>query len=562
MASFKRLWASLRDAVREDGLPGLADLVQTRAIALRCRAVIREMMQQRQAVDEAWNAWMSARTVPDSERRRQRLDQFTDVLSILIPTHNTNPDHLAALADSITAQTCSRWEVCFYDGASTNENTRSLLRLLARRDPRFRVEFGEENLGISGNTNKALAMAGGSWIALCDHDDLLAPEAVWCILRAAAEGADMVYTDEDKCDEAGTRFFDPHLKEDFAPDSLRSGNYICHFLAMKASLIRSLGGLRAACDGSQDHDLALRASEQARRIVHIPRVLYHWRMLSTSYSHERAARCADAAALAVQDHLDRLGIPAQVDTFRRRVRIRYEAPENARVTLVVSNGGSEGWLQEVLQRTGYPVAEIIRARADQLDNGIFRASGEYLAFIAWEVLPGKGWLRELLSYARREDVACAGGVLTDRRQCYLHAGYAYDRAAGCLSLFYGQCRAGFTYQLKDRLVRNVSGVSSALMCIRRDVFLRLGGFGPWQSDIRGLSLGLRGIRAGLCNVIIPQVRALAAAENCLNTQPSREEVAALLREVPPDTVEHYYPRGMDRLGMMTMEPHRLEVNAP
>ena len=186
MASWKRAWAGLQDAVREDGLRGLADVVQTRVIALGCRRVIREMKQQRRAVDEAWNARMSARTVPDSVRMRQRLDQFTDTLSFLVPTCNTNPDHLAALADSMTAQTCSRWEVCFYDGASTNEATRSLLQLLPRRDPRFRVEFGTENLGISGNTNKALAMASGTWVALCDHDDLLDPEAVWSILRAAA----------------------------------------------------------------------------------------------------------------------------------------------------------------------------------------------------------------------------------------------------------------------------------------------------------------------------------------------------------------------------------------
>ena len=558
MASVRDWCRSAVEALREDGAAGLADLVRTKCIGLRCRKTVLAMRRGRQEADETWNRWVHDHPLSPETRHLQAHDQFPDTLSILVPTYNSNPSHLAALAESIAAQTCSRWEVCFYDGASTDVRTRSMLELLARRDARFRVTFGKENLGISGNTNAALAMATGTWVALCDHDDLLSPEAVWCILRAAARGAEMVYTDEDKCSQDGTFFFDPHLKEDFAPDSLRSGNYICHLMAMPASLMRSLGGLRSVCDGSQDHDLALRASEQVQHVQHIPRVLYHWRMLDSSYSHERAVLCVQAAARAVQDQLDRMDLPGRVETFRRRIVVHYEPPKDARVTLVVIGGGTESWLQEVLQRAGYPVAEVIHARVAQLDGETQRASGEYLVFLAEGVLPGRGWLTELLGYARRRDVACAGGILVDKHQCYLHCGYAWDPETGCIVPFHGQCRVGITSQLKDRGVRNVSGVSSALMCVRREVFQRLGGFGPYLSDARGLSIGLRAIHAGFCNVITPLAMASAPPAACLSPDSARNEYTLLRQEFGVRDIEHYYPRAMDRRGAMIPDPGRLE----
>ena len=222
-------------------------------------------------------------------------------LSFLIPTYNTPPELLRALADSLLHQSCGAWEACFYDGASTRADTRELLQALTQEDNRFRVTFGAENRGIAGNTNAALTMATGKFVALCDHDDLLAPDAVRCILEAAQDGADFVYTDEDKVSADGTHFFEPHLKPDFAPDSLRSGNYICHITAASRALMNAVGGLRPGFDGSQDHDLALRLSENATKITHIPRILYHWRMLDTSFSHQKAQTCADAAARAVAD---------------------------------------------------------------------------------------------------------------------------------------------------------------------------------------------------------------------------------------------------------------------
>jgi hypothetical protein len=181
-------------------------------------------------------------------------------------------------------------------------------------------------------------MATGEFVALCDHDDLLAPDAVRCILEAAQDGADFVYTDEDKVSADGTHFFEPHLKPDFAPDSLRSGNYICHLTAASRALMNAVGGLRPGFDGSQDHDLALRLSENAAKITHIPRILYHWRMLDTSFSHQKAQTCADAAARAVADQLRRLHMDADVTVEELRVRIRWKTRQMRIVCLLWGEG--------------------------------------------------------------------------------------------------------------------------------------------------------------------------------------------------------------------------------
>ena len=273
--------------LREEGLSALPRRAHYLACRLRTRAERREHTAARAQADAAYPRWLAQAQPGPEERRRQGETRFSHGLSFLIPTYNTAPHLLQELADALLAQTSPCWEACFYDGASTREDTRQALRDMARRDPRLRVELGRENLGIAGNTNAALAMARLDWVALVDHDDLLTPDAAYWVLRAAEDGADMVYSDEDKCTADGATFFDPHFKGDFAPDTLRAGNYICHLMAMERELMASLGGLRPDYDGSQDHDLALRASERARRIVHIPRVLYHWRMLDTSVSHQR-----------------------------------------------------------------------------------------------------------------------------------------------------------------------------------------------------------------------------------------------------------------------------------
>ena len=209
-------------------------------------------------------------------QQRERKWQAAPLVSILVPVYNTDPAMLRAAAESFRAQTYPHWEAILLDGASTKPETVQCLKELEKLDDRLRVVFSGENLHISGNSNAALRHAKGEWIALCDHDDLYTPDALYWVMDAVErENPDFIYSDEDKVSEDGKVFFEAHFKPDYCPDNLRSGNYICHLMVMRRSLIDAAGGFRSAFDGSQDHDLALRCMEHTTRVTHIPRVLYH-----------------------------------------------------------------------------------------------------------------------------------------------------------------------------------------------------------------------------------------------------------------------------------------------
>ena len=480
--------------IRRDGVGCIPRAVHTRWMVLVHRNLLRAEAARRAAETEAYQGWLRRHTQPTASSFRMEKR-----LSFLIPTWNTRPEFLAALADSLLAQSCPNWQACFYDGASTCADTRAALLALAERDSRFVVRMGDVNAGISGNTNAAFALATGEVIALCDHDDTLAPDAVRCVLAAVEGGADFVYTDEDKLSEDGTRYFGPHCKPDFSPDALRSGNYICHLMAMTRPLAESVMTdgqlLRPAFDGSQDHDLALRATEKARHIVHIQRILYHWRQLNASYSHQKAEKCARAACAAVQEQLERLNIPASVSMVDLRPRIRYAVPEGAAVTAIVVGQGR-------IPRMNCPVVRVddyAQANAAAKD-----VAGDFLLFLHAGLIPLKkaDWLPGLLMHAACPEVGCVGSAILDGRGFYRHAGYAVGEN-GAFSHHAGQWHYGHPYELTDRIVRNVTGVSSALMMIRRETFLALGGFSDYESDLRGADLGMKTIRAGLVNVYTP-----------------------------------------------------------
>lgn len=528
--------------VRTDGVACIPEMVHTRWMTFLHRDFLRQEDAARQAEEDAYQGWIARHTQPDPSPCDTSL-----TLSFLIPTWNTRPEHLSALADSLLAQSCPAWEACLYDGASPDHATREALAALAQRDPRFRVVMGTENGGISGNTNAAYAMATGDVIALCDHDDLLAPDAVRCILEAAENGADFIYTDEDKVSADGTRFFDPHLKPDFAPDSLRAGNYICHITAMTRQLADRLVQrdgclLRSAFDGSQDHDLALRATELAAKVTHIPRILYHWRMLDASFSHQRAEKCSRAACAAVEGQLTRLRIPGSVAMESLRVRIRYDVPE-ASVTAIVWGKGRPPRLP----------GEVIRVdRPAEMNAAAQRATGEYLLFLRAGMNPlDKGWLDEMLMHAARPGVGCVGSAILDGQRFYRHAGYAVDVPGGAVSHHAGQWLYGHPYMITDRLVRNVTGVSSGLLLIRRETFLRLGGFGEYEGDLRGADLGLKCLEAGLLNVYTPHGRMLCRAPLPCLTEAAPEgdlrRFHALWGEHPD---ERYYSPLLTRDGRM------------
>jgi len=429
------------------------------------------------------------------------------IISVAIPAFNTRPAFLAALADSLSAQTYQAWEAVILDGGSTD--AASIRAMDALQDDRIRVIHQSANLGIAGNTNEAIRHCRGEWIALCDHDDVLSPEALWQVAKAITEHQpDMIYSDEDKLTEDGRIRTDPHRKPDFCPDNLRSGNYICHLMVIRKSLLEDVDGLRSAFDGSQDHDLALRIAERTTRIWHIPKVLYHWRTVGSSMSHQRLAQCQDAAARAVTAHMQRIGYPGSCTVEDGVLRLHYDVPEGLTVkTIRIPRDG------------GY--AAINRAAQE--------ANEDALLFMDDSVNDmSEGFLQELLMYAQRDDVGAVTPMLTDRRGRVTHAGFRLAKGSV-------KCRnAGLPWHAggwhaMNRTSHNVAAVSAACLMIRRDHFIPFDE--SWADGLGSVDWCLRLQQRGLRCVYTPHARAVCENARLLNRWTELERFQTLWSDV-------------------------------
>ncbi|MBR2187244.1 MAG: glycosyltransferase [Lachnospiraceae bacterium] len=245
-------------------------------------------------------------------------------ISVIIPVCSPDMDDFAHLLDSLKAQSYRNFETVIADGGCDDSIAEVVKAYFEDPENTLRIKYKKlkENKGISENSNEALKEAEGEYVSFLDHDDLLSPDALLESARAAAGGAYVIYTDEDKYDGTRDRYFCPNRKPDFNLDLLLSNNYICHLLTVKKELVDELKGLRSGYDGAQDHDLVLRLSEKVPRekIAHIDRVLYHWRLspsstagnpMSKLYAYENGRK-------AVQDYLTRRGIGAVVEDTAHR----------------------------------------------------------------------------------------------------------------------------------------------------------------------------------------------------------------------------------------------------
>ena len=265
--------------------------------------------------------WLARQTPSESDLARLRIEgenfPFRPLISLVVPVYNTAEKYLSLMADSVMAQTYENWELCLADDASTDPHVRPFLDRLARRDARVKVAHLSRNRGISGASNAALALATGEFIGLLDHDDVLAPSALFEVVSALndAPATDLIYSDEDKVDDTGTERWDPFFKPDWSPDLLLSSNYVCHFGVYRRSLVEAIGGFRSEYDGSQDYDMVLRFTEQTDRIVHLPSILYSWRAIPGSAARDIMAKpyALDAARSAIDDALVRRGVAGRVE---------------------------------------------------------------------------------------------------------------------------------------------------------------------------------------------------------------------------------------------------------
>ena len=228
-----------------------------------------------------YGPWFEKHKLSESELDRQRKHTFSKnpVFSVVVPAYKTPVLFLEQMIDSVRSQTYPHWELCIANASPEDQEMAAVLERYSTSDRRIKVKNLDENLGIAENTNEAFSMASGEFVGLLDHDDLLAPQALYRMAEAFNKNDtyDVFYTDEDKVTTDLSEHFQPHFKPDFNLDLLRSNNYITHFFVVRTSLVKKVGGFRKEYDGAQDYDFIFRCVERAQEICHIPEVLYHWR---------------------------------------------------------------------------------------------------------------------------------------------------------------------------------------------------------------------------------------------------------------------------------------------
>ena len=386
-------------------------------------------------------------------------------ISVLVPAYETDPLHLKALIASVAAQSYANWELCIADGSETDRVKNTVMEASGTLDlsdaGKIRYRKLPKNLGISGNTNEALSMATGEYVGFLDHDDLLAPDALYEVMKLLTENLSKdgnvysnriraLYTDEDKTDECGTRFFEPHRKPGFDIDLLRSNNYICHFFVVRTEIARAVGGFSPEFDGAQDHDFIFRCLENVpvTAVAHIGKVLYHWRCHAASTAENPASKtyAYEAGRRAVEAHLKRKGIRATVEDLPHL-----------------------GFFRVVYEQVPSTIRHLTRKQWDELTEETFSSITEdYLMILAEDLKPlTKDYLTELASHLSRFEVGCVGGKVYDKHFRIESAGYTRGEDGKMIPNFHGLNGHFSGYMHRACLQQRVDGLTLDCMMIRR-----------------------------------------------------------------------------------------------
>ena len=451
---------------------------------------------------------------------------YSPLISIVVPCYQTPEKYLLELIDSVKKQSYANWELILSDGSGEDSPMREILDRVSAEDDRIRPLLNEKQLRISANTNAAIRASMGEWIAFADHDDLLAPNALYEFVSYinAHPDAELIYSDEDKIGTGG-QYMQPNMKPDFNPDFLCSVNYICHMLAVKRDVLSRVSfpgadgeeWLDAAFDGAQDHDLLLRLTEVTDRVGHIPKILYHWRFFegSTAANPESKTWAFDAGKRAVEAHYRRLGLPAEVayGEFPGLFRTIWHWEETPKVSVIIPNKDHIGDLRKCLSSMNrcvhWPDLEILIIENNSEEEATFaayvslaaedprirvlhyegafnysainnfgarEASGKYLLLLNNDTEFITDAVTEMMGYAMRKDVGAVGARLYYGDDTIQHAGAVIGWGGVAGHAFVNQKRGESGYQHRIICQMDLSAVTAACMMVPKEVFDAVGGF--------------------------------------------------------------------------------------
>lgn len=507
-------------------------------------------------------------------QRKQKFD-YSPLISIAVPAYQTPVEFLRQMIESLIVQTYSNWELCIVNASPDNEEMQKVLAEYSAGDSRVRFCNLKENLGIAENTNRAFAMTKGEFVGLLDHDDLLAPNALYEIVKILQDHpqADALYTDEDKVTTELDEHFQPHLKPDFNLDLLRSNNYICHFFVVRKSIVEKAGGFRKEFDGAQDYDFIFRCTENAGEVLHVPEILYHWRTHKASTADNPASKmyAFEAGKRAIEAHLERTGTKGEVSHTQDLgfYRVKYPVQGKPLVSVIIPNKDEKETLQTCLEmlekNTGYQNFEIIIVENNSTTDEIFRyykelsgnrkihllrwgkefnysainnfavahAKGEYLLFLNNDVKSiNPDWLEEMLGVCQRPEVGGVGAKLIYPDNTIQHAGCVIGMGgiAGHMFVDMPADRTGYLH--KASLLQDMSAVTAACLLMKKEVFEQAGGFTEELAvAFNDVDLCLKVRKNGYLIVYDPYVKLYHMESKTRGAEDSKEKVRRFQTEI-------------------------------
>lgn len=558
------------------------------------KAFLNRLRDKMEPEDVPYGPWFEKYRAGDEELARQRKQAqqmaYRPLISVVVPCYRTPEKYLTEMLDSVRAQSYDRWQLCLADATPTDE-VAQIVAGYCKEHAEFRICYHhlEENKGIADNTNAGMALAEGEWIGLLDHDDLLAPEALYemAALMNREPQTEVIYSDEDQVEETkqGYKHFKPHFKPDFSPDLLRSNNYITHFFCVKREVVQKTGGMRREFDGAQDYDFILRCVELAAKVGHVPRVLYHWRVHSNSTADNPMSKtyAYDAGQRALQEHLKRVGQPGEVSQSIHYgfYRVKYPVAGNPLVSILIPNKDQADTLQRCigsLQKSTWKNYELIiiennsqeeetfcyyRKLCKMDENGCgegrlsggtavrivtwkgefnysainnFGASyarGEYFVLLNNDIeMITEDWMEEMLGNCQRPEVGIVGARLYYPDNTVQHAGIVVGIDGIAANMFPGLRRGQEGYYHKAAIQLNYSAVTAACLMVSREIYENVHGLEEKLSvAFNDLDFCLRVRREGYLVVYNPYVEAYHYESKSRGREDTKEKVRRFGEEI-------------------------------
>lgn len=525
--------------------------------------------ENRKSNQEQYNIWMRKNNLSEQDVENQKTHKFEDYskISIVVPMYNTKEIFFKELVESLENQTYSNWELCLADGSETqNEN----LKQYYENNKKIKYKFLNENKGISENTNAAIELATGEYIGFLDHDDLLSKDALYEVVKAINENKEVefIYSDEDKIDQNGERF-EPYFKPDYSPETLECNNYITHFVVVKKELIERVGRLNSEFNGAQDFDFVLRATFGAKKIVHISKILYHWRVHRDSTANVADAKpyAYEAGIKVVESHIKRMGKKGTVENGQDVpgiYKIKYEIDGNPKVSILIPNKDNVTLLKKcidsILKLTNYKNYEIVviennsekketfeyyreivkKANVKILNfnkNTVLNATGEnalensvdnnkefnYSALINFGVKNVDGefvlqlnndtkvlntdWLNLMIGYAQNKEIGAVGSRLYYEDKTIQHAGIIVGLSGIAGNALVNLPYGKHAYFGREAATRNVAAVTGACLLCRKELYEEVGFMDEEKFKVafNDVDFCLKLLEKGYRNIYIPYV---------------------------------------------------------